>query len=161
MITVELCIKLLCQLTEDENKAIALTEAQHASIIASRAQIMSVLRNFYRSEDIFLDLFEDEYNEMCKSTLNVEFLCMDSNILLPPTGTPLTDIKFRLRLPCGEIEKARRSIRVYFFLRRLCQRISDENETLLPLINQSNCFNIDDVIDLSKFRFVLMIFSRK
>lgn len=50
---------------------------------------MTVLKNFYKSEDIFLDLFEDEYNEMVKTNLNVEFLCMDSTILLPPTGTPL------------------------------------------------------------------------
>lgn len=113
---------------------------------------MAVLRNFYKSEDIFLDLFEDEYREMCKTPLNVETLFMDPSILLPPTGTPLTGIEFTRRLPCGEEEKARRSIRVYFFLRRLCQQIVSEDETILPLTNRLNCYQIDNVMDLSESR---------
>lgn len=40
---------------------------------------------------------------MSKTSLNVEWLCMDSAILLPPTGTPLTGIAFTKRLPCGEV----------------------------------------------------------
>ena len=28
--------------------------------------------------------------------------------MLPPTGTPLTGIDFNKRLPCGEVERARR-----------------------------------------------------
>ena len=38
----------------------------------------------------------------------VNFLLMDSSILLPPTGTPLTGIDFTKRLPCGETERAQR-----------------------------------------------------
>jgi hypothetical protein len=56
-----------------------------------------------QSEEIFLDMFEDEYSEMQKRPLNVEWLMMDSNILLPPTGTPMTGIEFSKRLPCGEV----------------------------------------------------------
>ena len=33
---------------------------------------------------------------------------MDASILLPPTGTPLTGIDFIKRLPCGEVERARK-----------------------------------------------------
>lgn len=128
-----------------------LLEAHHNAIFAARNQSMTVLRNFYKSEDIFLDLFEDEYNEMIKSTLNVEFLCMDSAILLPPTGTPLTGIGFTRRLPCGEVEKARRAIRVFFQLRRLCQTVTYEQESLLPLTNQSGCVQVENVLDLSNF----------
>lgn len=40
---------------------------------------------------------------MTKGPLNVEWLCMDSAILLPPTGTPMTGIDFTKRLPCGEV----------------------------------------------------------
>lgn len=160
LITVELTIKLFCQLVEDDSNIYNLTESQHNSIISARSQSMIVLRNFYKSEDIFLDLFEDEYNEMIKSILNVEFLCMDSAILLPPTGTPLTGIGFTRRLPCGEVEKARRSIRVYFLLRKLCQQVSYEEETLLPLTNQSNCVQVENVLDLSKlFKMVIYYFK--
>lgn len=40
--------------------------------------------------------------------LNVEYLTMDASILLQPTGTPLTGIEFSKRLPCGEVERARK-----------------------------------------------------
>lgn len=43
------------------------------------------------------------YCDMSKGSLNVEWLCMDSAILLPPTGTPMTGIDFTKRLPCGEV----------------------------------------------------------
>lgn len=123
----------------------------------SRYHSMNVVKFYYKSEDIFLDLFEDEYNEMSKSALNVEFLCADSTILLPPTGTPLTGIMFTRRLPCGDVEKARRAIRVFLYLRRLCQIIFGEIETLLPLTNQHICVDIDDVLDLSEFHFLLFL----
>lgn len=87
---------------------------------------------------------------MVKSVLNVEFLCNDSTILLPPTGTPLTGIGFTRRLPCGEVEKARRAIRVFFLLRRMCQSINGEKEMLLPLTNPNQCVQIDNALDLSK-----------
>uniref|UniRef100_A0A8C7Y1J4 C-type lectin domain containing 16A n=1 Tax=Oryzias sinensis TaxID=183150 RepID=A0A8C7Y1J4_9TELE len=56
-------------------------------------------------EEIFLDMFEDEYRSMTSKPLNVEYLMMDASILLPPTGTPLTGIDFVKRLPCGNVEK--------------------------------------------------------
>lgn len=86
---------------------------------------------------------------MMKSVLNVEFLCMDSTILLPPTGTPLTGIGFTRRLPCGEVEKARRAIRVFFYLRKMCQNVSGEIENLLPLSNPNTCIQVDNVLDLN------------
>jgi len=32
----------------------------------------------------------------------------DSDILLPPTGTPMTRIKFRKKLPYGEVDRNRK-----------------------------------------------------
>lgn len=93
----------------------------------------------------------NRYNEMIKSSLNVEFLCNDSTILLPPTGTPLTGISFTRRLPCGEVEKARRAIRLFFLLRRMCQTISGDKEALLPLTNLNQCVQIENALDLSRF----------
>uniref|UniRef100_A0A182MCL7 Uncharacterized protein n=1 Tax=Anopheles culicifacies TaxID=139723 RepID=A0A182MCL7_9DIPT len=151
LVTTELALKLLGQIigTGLEDSASSVPEEYLSSLNLSRNQAMNVLKNFYKSEDIFLDLFEDEYNEMVKSTLNVEFLCNDSTILLPPTGTPLTGIGFTRRLPCGEVEKARRAIRVFFLLRRMCQSIVGEKETLLPLTNLGQCVQIDNALDLN------------
>ena len=70
-----------------------------------------LLRNFYKTEEIFLDMFEDEYKETAKSWRNtgrIEFVLSDASLLLPPTGTPLTGIEFTKRLPCGEVERARK-----------------------------------------------------
>ncbi|XP_017076458.1 protein CLEC16A homolog isoform X1 [Drosophila eugracilis] len=150
LITVEIALELLVTFTRpssDETRCI--TAAQQDLLFSARNQSMVVLRNFYKSEDIFLDLFEDEYNEMRKAQLNVEFLCMDSTILLPPTGTPLTGINFTRRLPCGEVEKARRAIRVYFLLRRTCQKFLNEKESLLPLTNVINLVQVENVLDLN------------
>ncbi|KAH8310978.1 hypothetical protein KR044_003694 [Drosophila immigrans] len=150
LITAEIALELLLTFTKSgADEAPCITAAQQGLLFGARNQSMVVLRNFYKSEDIFLDLFEDEYNEMRKAQLNVEFLCMDSTILLPPTGTPLTGIGFTRRLPCGEVEKARRAIRVYFLLRRTCQKFLNEKETLLPLTNVVNLVQVDNVLDLN------------
>ncbi|CRK93025.1 CLUMA_CG006566, isoform A [Clunio marinus] len=147
LVTIELTLKLLLQLFR--LNPLQIQEIQKSSLLQARSQSMTVLKNFYKSEDIFLDLFEDEYNEMMKSNINVEFLCMDSTILLPPTGTPLTGIEFSRRLPCGEVEKARRAIRFFFLIRKMCQSINDEVEQLLPLTNQSQCVQIENALDLN------------
>lgn len=150
LITLEIALELLLTFTKSAaDEAPCITPTQQGLLFGARNQSMVVLRNFYKSEDIFLDLFEDEYNEMRKALLNVEFLCMDSNILLPPTGTPLTGIGFTRRLPCGEVEKARRAIRVYFLLRRTCQKFLNEKESLLPLTNVVNLVQVENVLDLN------------
>lgn len=56
-----------------------------------------------QSEEIFLDMFEDEWQELHRRPLNVEYLLQDASVLLPPAGTPLTGIDFNKRLPCGEV----------------------------------------------------------
>ncbi|XP_036329209.1 protein CLEC16A homolog isoform X2 [Rhagoletis pomonella] len=149
LITIEIALQLLVTFTKPCTDDACITEAQQDALFLARNQSMVVLRNFYKSEDIFLDLFEDEFNEMRKAILNVEFLCMDSTILLPPTGTPLTGINFTRRLPCGEVEKARRAIRVFFLLRRTCQQFLNEKETLLPLTNTLHLVQVDNVLDLN------------
>ncbi|EAT42579.1 AAEL005902-PA [Aedes aegypti] len=149
LVTIDLTLKLLSQIIGIGTSNVNISDLHKQTIFSARNQSMTVLRNFYKSEDIFLDLFEDEYNEMVKSVLNVEFLCNDSTILLPPTGTPLTGIGFTRRLPCGEVEKARRAIRVFFLLRRMCQSINGEKEMLLPLTNPNQCVQIDNALDLN------------
>ena len=120
----------------------------------AREEGVLILRNFYKSEEIFLDMFEDEYRQMTEKKLNFEFIMSDASLLLPPTGTPLTGIDFRSvifhistpecklpwphsrkRLPCGEVEKARKAIRTFFLLRSLSLCLQGEHEAALPLSN--------------------------
>lgn len=146
--TLEMSIMLLKQLVI-KNGISFLQDHHLATIEGAREESMLLLRNFYKSEEIFLDMFEDEYREMKKKTLNVEYLTMDSNILLPPTGTPLTGIEFSKRLPCGEVERARRTIRVFFLLRDLSLTLRMEPENQLPLTNPQACIQVKDVLDLN------------
>jgi len=57
----------------------------------AREEGVPILRNFYKSEEIFLDIFKDEYRQMIEKKLIIS----DASLLLPPTGTPLTGIDIR------------------------------------------------------------------
>ncbi|KAI9565619.1 hypothetical protein GHT06_009411 [Daphnia sinensis] len=149
-VTVDLAINLLIAVAipnppnhhglDDKNLAV-LEQAKEESIM--------VARTFFKSEDMFLELFEAEVNEIIKRPLQVEYLLQDSSILLPPTGTPMTGIEFTKRLPCGEVERARRAIRVFVLMRRLSLAISEEVETQLPLVCVQQCIKISDILDLN------------
>ncbi|XP_041363000.1 protein CLEC16A-like [Gigantopelta aegis] len=146
--TLQLSIKLLKQLVLKLGKSF-LQDRHLASIENAHECSRQMLRNFYKSEEIFLDMFEDEYRDMKNHPLNVEYLTMDSSILLSPTGTPLTGIDFSKRLPCGEVERARRAIRVFFILRDLSLTLLDETEVQLPLTKEENCIRCEDKLDLN------------
>ncbi|XP_063234490.1 protein CLEC16A homolog isoform X2 [Bacillus rossius redtenbacheri] len=148
LVTLELAIRLLTQLVMKNGRSF-LHDCHLAAIEGAKEESTSLLRNFYKSEEIFLDMFEDEYNEMKKRPLNVEFLMMDSNILLPPTGTPMTGIEFDRRLPCGEVERARRATRAFFLVRELSLALRAEPETQLPLTSPQACVQVDHVLDLN------------
>ncbi|XP_027796243.2 protein CLEC16A isoform X2 [Marmota flaviventris] len=120
-----------------------------ACLQGAREESVHLARHFYKGEDIFLDMFEDEYRSMTMKPMNVEYLMMDASILLPPTGTPLTGIDFVKRLPCGDVEKTRRAIRVFFTLRSLSLQLRGEPETQLPLTREEDLIKTDDVLDLN------------
>lgn len=148
LVTLELTIAFLLRLVVLDSVSL-LHDCHLAAVVGAKEESTSLLRNFYKSEDIFLDMFEDEYEEMKKRPLNVEWLMMDSNVLLPPTGTPMTGIEFTRRLPCGEVERARRAIRVFLLVRELSLTLAGETETQLPLTNRSACVQVDNVLDLN------------
>lgn len=151
LVTLDLCIMTLVQFIKHTKYPYVLSEGQRSIIVLAQGQAANALRAFYMSEEIFLDLFEDEYLEMKKTKLNVEFLCMDATILLPPTGTPMTGIHFTRRLPCGDVEKARRAIRSYLYLRNFSHTIADAEEKLLPLTKNDQLVQIENVLDLSEY----------
>ena len=79
-------------------------------------------------------------------------MMMDETMLLPPTNTPLTGIDFTRRLPCGEHEKARKAMRVFFAMRKLSQQMSGEEEKVLPLTKKENSAAIGEVVELSELQ---------
>uniref|UniRef100_A0A667WIT2 C-type lectin domain containing 16A n=1 Tax=Myripristis murdjan TaxID=586833 RepID=A0A667WIT2_9TELE len=146
--TLELSCLLLKQSVLSGNHCI-IKDVHLACLEGAREESLHLLRRFYKGEEIFLDMFEDEYRSMTSKPLNVEYLMMDASILLPPTGTPLTGIDFVKRLPCGDVEKTRRAIRVFFMLRSLSLQLQGEPETQLPLTRPEDLIKTDDVLDLN------------
>ncbi|ESO05726.1 hypothetical protein HELRODRAFT_191365 [Helobdella robusta] len=144
LVTLELSImllKVMCVSGLDDEYIAAVEGIKEGSTL--------MLRNFYKSEEIFLDMFEDEHRELTTHPLNVDHLMMDACILLPPIGTPLTGIDFCKRLPCGEVERARRAIRFFFLVRSLSYYLRREEDTSLPLTKENECVHFDDVLDLN------------
>ncbi|XP_034045656.1 protein CLEC16A isoform X2 [Thalassophryne amazonica] len=146
--TLELNCLLLKQSVLSESCCI-IKDVHLACLEGAREESLLLLRRFYKGEEIFLDMFEDEYRSMTSKPLNVEYLMMDASVLLPPTGTPLTGIDFVKRLPCGDVEKTRRAIRVFFMLRSLSLQLQGEPETQLPLTRPEDLIKTDDVLDLN------------
>ncbi|XP_077526943.1 C-type lectin domain containing ema isoform X2 [Haemaphysalis longicornis] len=146
--TLEMSLLLLRQLATIEGQS-CLQDHHVAGLEQAKEESTLLLRNFYKSEEMFLDIFEDEYQEVKKKPLNVEYLMMDANLLLPPMGTPMSGVEFHKRLPCGEVERARRASRVFFLLRELSLFLSNERDTQLPLTNLASCVKVDDVLDLN------------
>ncbi|XP_056263893.1 protein CLEC16A [Pseudoliparis swirei] len=146
--TLELSCLLLKQSVLSGNQCI-IKDVHLACLEGGREDSLHLLRKFYKGEDIFLDMFEDEYRSLTSKPLNVEYLMMDASVLLPPTGTPLTGIDFMKRLPCGDVEKTRRAIRVFFMLRSLSLQLQREPETQLPLTRSEDLIKTDDVLDLN------------
>ncbi|NXF48168.1 CL16A protein, partial [Oceanites oceanicus] len=146
--TLELGCLLLKQLVFSKNGSI-IKDVHLACLEGAREESVHLLRRFYKGEEIFLDMFEDEYRSMTIKPMNVEYLMMDASILLPPTGTPLTGIDFVKRLPCGDVERTRRAIRVFFMLRSLSLHLQAERETRLPLTREEDLIKTDDVLDLN------------
>ncbi|XP_070811019.1 protein CLEC16A isoform X1 [Pituophis catenifer annectens] len=146
--TLELGCLLLKQLVFNKHGSI-IKDVHLACLEGAREESVHLVRRFYKGEEIFLDMFEDEYRTMMLKPMNVEYLMMDASILLPPTGTPLTGIDFVKRLPCGDVERTRRAIRVFFMLRSLSLHLQDEPETQLPLTREEDLIKTDDVLDLN------------
>ncbi|XP_058851691.1 protein CLEC16A-like isoform X6 [Acipenser ruthenus] len=146
--TLELSCLLLKQLVQSSSDGI-IKDVHLACLEGAKEESIHLLRRFYKGDEIFLDMFEDEHRSMTSKPLNVEYLMMDASILLPPTGTPLTGIDFVKRLPCGDVERTRRAIRVFFMLRSLSLHLRAEPETQLPLTREEDLIQTDDVLDLN------------
>uniref|UniRef100_H2Y951 Uncharacterized protein n=1 Tax=Ciona savignyi TaxID=51511 RepID=H2Y951_CIOSA len=129
------------------------------NIFSILAEAMQNLQKYLKEEEMFLDIFEDEYRTL--QPLNVEYLMMDSSLLLPPTVTPLTGIEFSKRLPCGQSEQARQLIGIFFTLRDLSLFLCKESETQLPLTREQDCIQTNDKLDLNNSDLIACTVSSK
>ena len=75
----------------------------------------------------------------------------DWSILLTPTSTPLSYVDLSRRFPCGDTEKLKQSIRVFFLMRDLSLSLINEVENQLPLTKQEALVKENDALDLSLY----------
>uniref|UniRef100_A0A803XYV1 C-type lectin domain containing 16A n=1 Tax=Meleagris gallopavo TaxID=9103 RepID=A0A803XYV1_MELGA len=161
--TLELGCLLLKQLVFSKNGSI-IKDVHLACLEGAREEGVHLLRRFYKGEEIFLDMFEDEYRSMTIKPMNVEYLMMDASILLPPTGTPLTGIDFVKRLPCGDVERTRR-VRTFILPRAIqyrdCPENSVENEEddskILHVLTDTICRDDTDADNHINIYFLAII----
>lgn len=158
-ITLELSSLLLMKMCVREGEGSTLSDHHLAIIEQTKENSTSIVRNHFRNENehLFLDLFEDEFTEFSKFKINVEYLMMDANLLIPPRQlAPLmiNNLPFTRRLPFSDIEKARYALRVFFIIRNLSMKIVNEKDDQLPLTNLKNLVSINDNIDLNNCNLV-------
>ena len=90
LVTLDASINLLGEMVMDSKSY--LSDTHFAQLEGIKEESTLLLRNFYKSEEIFLDMFEDEYHSASKSAPRLELILSDASLLLPPTVTPLTGI---------------------------------------------------------------------
>ena len=73
----------------------------------------------------------------------------DWSILLTPTSTPLSYVDLTRRFPCGDTEKLKQSIRIFFLMRDLSLSLISEVENQLPLTKEEALVKENDALDLS------------
>ena len=110
-----------------------------------------------QTEEMFLDMFEHEYQSLNAQSINFEFLLRDWAILLAPISTPLSGIEFSRRFPSGDTEKLKQTIRIFFLLRDLCICLTNEKENQLPLTKQEHLVKENDALDLSENSLLLFV----
>jgi protein CLEC16A len=161
LVTLELAIKLIKSLAETNGQSYT-NDFHLACIEQAREQSAFLLRRQYKTEEMFLDMFEHEYQSLnAQQTVSFEFLLRDWSILLTPTSTPLSGIEFSRRFPCGDTEKLKQTIRIFFLLRDLCINLTNEKESQLPLTKQEHLVKENDVLDLSSSDLIACTVSFK
>ncbi|UJR31412.1 hypothetical protein I4U23_018905 [Adineta vaga] len=150
LVTLSLAINLLKRLVYNEEDKISYISDHHlARIEQAHEQITQDLRRHYREQEMFLDMFEDEYRQMQLNPIRLEYLLKDACMLYPATTTPLSGVEFIKRLPSGDIERARKAIRAFFLIRTLSLELRLTTENELPLTKPENLVKENDKLDLN------------
>ncbi|VDK51068.1 unnamed protein product [Anisakis simplex] len=149
VVTVELCCMILRQLLLAVD--IHTTPYSRCEAVADQARNETILSlsNVLYNEDLFLEMFEDEYYQFERDSFRISLICDDPCLLLPPSNTPLSGVPLNKRLPSGSEERIRRTIQLYFHFRKFVLDLRDESETQLPLSTKGNTVvEVNDCINL-------------
>ncbi|CAJ0941092.1 unnamed protein product, partial [Mesorhabditis belari] len=160
-ITLELTCIVLRQLvlTVDDDNTLHEAIARSASVV--QAVMGTHLATALSKEQLFLEMFEDEYHELTTQTLRLNAVGWE--MLLPPAASPFSGLPLNKRLSSGHEERVRTNIQLYLHTRKLKQDMLGEQETHLPLqIDLHAVVRVGDCINLnnSDLLSVTVSFSR-
>uniref|UniRef100_F1KUF8 Uncharacterized protein n=1 Tax=Ascaris suum TaxID=6253 RepID=F1KUF8_ASCSU len=151
VVTLELCCVVIRQLllavdvqTEPYTRCERVADDARSDTVASLSVVVY-------TEELFLEMFEDEFYQFERDAFRVSLMSVDPSLLLPPSNTPLSGVALNKRLPSGSEERIRRSIQLYFHLRKFVLDLRGETETQLPLstkgggiVEVNDCINLDN-----------------
>lgn len=79
-------------------------------------QLAAKLRDVVYKNDIFLEMFEEEYHRLEGQNLRVNNLASEPTLYLPPANSSISNITLSQRLPYGNDEKIRRVSNCFLLL---------------------------------------------
>lgn len=148
-ITLELCCILLRRLLLDSDPDSEVHSQCEYIATSTRSQLVQSLSTAVYSEDLFLEMFEDEYFYFERDVFRLSMMSAEPCLLLPPSNTPLSGVSLSKRLPSGGEERIRMEIQLYFHLRKFILDLRGESETLLPLrVRSGPVAEVNDCINL-------------
>lgn len=94
IVTLNLAIELLIKLVYNVETKISFLSAEHFSRLERTFdELRENLRRSYQIEELFLDLFENEYRTMCQHPIRLEQTLRDASLLCPMPITSLTGVE--------------------------------------------------------------------
>lgn len=148
-VTSELCCILLRRLLLDTDPDSEVhSQCEHVATNA-RSLLVRALSTAVYTEDLFLEMFEDEYYNFERDVFRLSVMSTQPDLLLPPSNTPLSGVPLSKRLSSGNEERIRMDILLYFHLRKFILDLRGENEVLLPLkVRTGTIAEVNDCINL-------------
>jgi protein CLEC16A len=149
-VTMELCGLVLRRLM----LALDIDESAHTfaetTVQKLYDEIVVRLRHPLTNEDLFLEMFEEEYFLCNRNQIKINVISTDAGLYLPPSNTPMSGLLLSHRLPCGNEERIRRLLQFFFLTRRLLHDLRGETETELPLSSKLQTIaEVNDCINLN------------
>ena len=105
----------------------------------------------FKTDEIFLEMFELEYEKLRSYQSNANVLLRDKSIYTKASSTPLSGLDATKRLPCGDTERFQYFIQVFFLVRQLSLLFRNVPDAYLPLSNYCSSVKENDALDLSNF----------
>ena len=154
LVTLHLAIQLLYKLVDrSESSSVPLRDEHFASLEnAYEASILQLRQSYKGSKDeLFLDIFEEEYTNEMAFHVKLDYLVMDGFMLLPPLDTPTTGIDFTKRLPNGDTERTRKAMRVFLAIHNIHHDLYKLEESDLPFSQSEYSARVGESVDLNNY----------